>query len=242
MNESSNSEDGALVRQPGQPLSIRSASSLIARGRAMVAAAGRLATLRPNIRTHDAEAAGDLDIVKKHLAVGADVDLRDEDGWTPLHCAAWKGHTEEVNSLIARGADLAATIDIGHKRLERQLRMFDWPSDEYAGSTALHLAAWSGHTAALDALIAAGADINSGNEQAETALHWAVRRGRIGAVEGLLASGADPNAGGTAGGSPIHLSVRTRNWWACSWLTARTWTRPRCTSPWNKGIATRPNG
>jgi ankyrin repeat protein len=45
--------------------------------------------------------------VKKLVVAGAEVNHRDEDGWTPLHSAAEAGAHEVVRLLLAHGADPA---------------------------------------------------------------------------------------------------------------------------------------
>ncbi len=49
---------------------------------------------------------GDLAAVQKTVAAGADVNAKDQGGWTPLHFAAYEGKTEYFNLLIAKGADV----------------------------------------------------------------------------------------------------------------------------------------
>jgi len=53
-----------------------------------------------------AVAAGDLAEVER-LVVDCDVDpnVRNNDGLTPLHYAAWKGHHKVVELLLEHGAD-----------------------------------------------------------------------------------------------------------------------------------------
>jgi ankyrin repeat protein len=48
---------------------------------------------------------GDVKKVKKLLKEGADVNAKDEFGWTPLHGAAILGHIEVVKLLLEHGAD-----------------------------------------------------------------------------------------------------------------------------------------
>ena len=56
---------------------------------------------------------GNVKAVKQHLAAGADVNAKANDGWTPLHWAAWESHKEIAELLIANGADVNAKNDVG---------------------------------------------------------------------------------------------------------------------------------
>ena len=51
---------------------------------------------------------GDTKAVEELLtsAAGADVNATDKDGYTPLHWAALRGHTEIVQALLEAGADV----------------------------------------------------------------------------------------------------------------------------------------
>ena len=53
---------------------------------------------------------GNIKAVKQHLDAGADVNAKDEDGFTPLHYAAVTGRKEIAEILIAEGADVNAKI------------------------------------------------------------------------------------------------------------------------------------
>jgi len=48
---------------------------------------------------------GDKAMVKDLLDAGANVNVKDEAGRTPLTEAAWNGHTETIKLLLERGAD-----------------------------------------------------------------------------------------------------------------------------------------
>lgn len=101
------------------------------------------------------------------------VHARDKEGSTPLHWAAWKGHPEVVEILVAAGADIQAHNENGH-----------W------GTTPLHAAAHGNQRAAAESLIRLGADVNAekiggGTPLAETKVHNASAVAKL-----LLASGA----------------------------------------------------
>jgi len=72
-----------------------------------------------------------------------------------LHYAAWKGHKEIAELLIANGADVNAK--------------------DYKGVTPLHVAAWEGHTEVAELFIAKGADVNAKMEDGDTPLDLAKR-------------------------------------------------------------------
>src|SRR5262249_40045474 len=80
---------------------------------------------------------------------GADVNVRQADGQTPLHSAVQWGHILVMDTLIVARADIEARDNDGH--------------------TPLHLAMEYARAAAADRLIAAGADINLQDKQGLTA-------------------------------------------------------------------------
>ena len=57
---------------------------------------------------HYAARAGHIEAVKQYLAAGEDVNMRDDNGITPLHWAAYQGTKEVVELLIGGGADVNA--------------------------------------------------------------------------------------------------------------------------------------
>ena len=107
---------------------------------------------RPECSLHEAAARADLEQIKLHLAWGADINLKDKSGRTPLHWAM--GYFEfsmplaEVNQrlsavefLLANRADVNAT-------------------DEY-GMTPLHAAAEGLYPEVVKFLITMGANVNA---------------------------------------------------------------------------------
>ena len=86
----------------------------------------------------------------------ADVNAKGPGGETPLHSAAFEGHKEIAELLIAKGADVNA------KKKDK------------IGLTPLHIAAVAGHKEVAELLIAKGADINTKNDFGETPLDAAI--------------------------------------------------------------------
>ena len=61
---------------------------------------------------------GNIEAVKQHLAAGADVNVKDARGMTPLHLATSNGQKEIVEPLIAAGADVNAKMNNGMTPLD----------------------------------------------------------------------------------------------------------------------------
>ena len=142
-----------------------------------------------------AAAQGHRDIVRALVRAGADVNARsgtrrqlvnttgnadyigvmevEQGGFTPLLFAARVGHLAVVEELVSAGADVS-----------------DRAAD---GTSALVVAAHSGHGALAIFLLEKGADPNA-NGSGYSALHIAIRRGDLEVVKALIARGADPNA------------------------------------------------
>ncbi len=101
----------------------------------------------------DAVRKGDAFAVRCFLLRHMDVNAKDLIGRTLLHCAAFEGHMEVAELLIARGADVNA-------------------KDKWDG-TLLHCAAFEGHMEVAELLIAKGADVNAKSNVGWTPLYYA---------------------------------------------------------------------
>ena len=101
---------------------------------------------------------------------GADVDARNQDGYTPLHWAAMDGHVETAALLLDRGADLEAR--------------------DAHGATPLHGAAACEQPGTAALLLDRGADVDARDERGATPLHYALKKGHARTVEVLRKHGS----------------------------------------------------
>lgn len=113
------------------------------------------------------------------------VNSYSHDGFAPLSLAAFFGHPEIVDVLLAAGAEVSA------------------PSRETMKLTPLASALATGHNQIARTLLAHGADVNAKGESNVTPLHTAAARGNIEAATLLLEHGAHINATTTDGKKPI---------------------------------------
>jgi ankyrin repeat protein len=149
-----------------------------------------------------------LSSVKLPLSHGAQLEARDDHGWTPLHFAASAHEKAIVELLLQWGADAQAKTLKGYTPLHL---LENSPEDlEVArlliahkanleatngdGNTALHVAVVNRYPALASALLAAGAKIDAHGQAGATPLHWAATEGDADLVSLLLKYHADVNS------------------------------------------------
>jgi ankyrin repeat protein len=133
-------------------------------------------------------------LLKGRANVNAESDYRGP----PLLVAAYRGHKESVDLLLAAGAklDFYSACLLGRVReveqfLKTDPRLVDSPVrySRYHEQTPLALASHAGQAEVLDLLIARGAEADLAKSRYPSALHVAAMYGRLNIVERLLAKG-----------------------------------------------------
>src|SRR5262245_61913948 len=153
-----------------------------------------------------AAAIGSTDAMRLLLDKGADVNARNAAGGTALMWAVTD--LAKVRLLVDRGADVNASSNLGHTALELAA-MSDGSAeivrlllarganpkavDKIMMST-LHAATYGNDTDSIRQLVAAGADIDTGDIRGFTPLMYASQNGNLDAAKLLLAKGAKANA------------------------------------------------
>lgn len=140
---------------------------------------------------HAAAMHGYTTICRLLLEHSADVETRNEHGYTPLLVAARWNHCETVALLLKQGANIQAR--------------------DTNGVSALDWAAWFGNLPLAQLLVDAGFDVNlkapEDTWSARTPLHFAAEHGHGEVARFLLESGADRNATNRAGQTAQEVAL-----------------------------------
>jgi ankyrin repeat protein len=137
----------------------------------------------------EACAAGEVERVERLVATApAAINEYSADGWTPLHLAAFFGHSKIVEFLLAHGADVLAS------------------SHNPNGNTPLHAALAANHKFAAGLLLGAGADVNALDANGWRPLHLATANNNLDAMKTLIAQGADVTAANGDGRTALTIA------------------------------------
>ncbi len=146
------------------------------------------------------------------------IDFRDTSESTLLHKAVYHQRYGAARVLLAAGANVNATNDVGETPLffANESSMVDFLVDAGADihvqnnydDTAAHSAAAYRDAATLKKLINSGANINVKGGDQETVFHRAVRKGCIDAVYFMIRAGGDLNTTNIYGDTPLHAAAK----------------------------------
>jgi len=136
---------------------------------------------------HFAAMLGSTAGVEALCSAGADIEIRESSGFTPLGLAVVKDHGEAVKCLLARKADANAYLE---------------------GSSIL-LLALSGSPPDEDivcALVKAGANVNHCGKDRRSPIHLAAGKGLLEAAKEMIAHGANTGALDDGGRTPLDVA------------------------------------
>ena len=132
---------------------------------------------------------GNFSVMQHLVEAGADVNIADYNGYTPLSVAAANNRLDIVEWLLAHGAKT------------------DLPSKH--NHSALSLAVYNNHPAIVQILVQYGANVNHANAlSGRSILHDAIgREGHRLIIQELLKAKADVNFADNIGDTPLHQAV-----------------------------------
>jgi ankyrin repeat protein len=126
---------------------------------------------------------GHSQVVKELLEHGADTEAKDNEYWTPLHCAALNDHLAVVIELLSPNDSNGTATTILGKRKSRGANI---EAKSYGSSTPLHFASLHGRVAIVRVLVAAGADSRVANNDGRLPIHVAMSQGNSAVAKCLL--------------------------------------------------------
>lgn len=166
---------------------------------------------------------GDAQAIRSLLLSGMSADLKDspQQGWTPLHYAAFKGHAAAIDALLVGGANpnspdrrqwAPAHIAAQEGQTAALLALLRGGASSDSrtgnGNTPLHVAAQEGHAQVVGVLLREDpTSLTSANSSGQQPLHCAAYKGRAAAVQALLGAGASATAVDNCGDAPLHRTV-----------------------------------
>ncbi|MHC5081699.1 MAG: ankyrin repeat domain-containing protein, partial [Planctomycetota bacterium] len=130
---------------------------------------------------------GDVDAARQCLAQGANLEIQDFQGYTPLARAAEEGHTDCVRFLAGRGANL------------------QWRSRR--GESLLHRVVATENASMGEVLLQAGAAVDARNADGETPLHAALSDGLPALASLFLSHNASVEVRENHGDTPLFYAI-----------------------------------
>jgi hypothetical protein len=122
------------------------------------------------------------------VSEGADKEITNSDGATPLFVACSKGHMEVVQLLVSEGADKEITNSVG--------------------ATPLFVACSNGHMEVVQLLLSEGADTETTDRGGDTPLLIACQEGHVEVVRLLVSEGADKETTNSDDVAPLYIACQ----------------------------------
>jgi ankyrin repeat protein/HEAT repeat protein len=156
---------------------------------------------------HKAAVAGHVEVLRLLIDHGAEVNVKDSSGRSPLLEAAGSRNPKAVEILLAAGAkpdgtELGHACWLGRTEAVNLLLAAGAPPDG-----GLPQAAQGGHVELVQLLLDKGARVQTKSPDGSTPLHLAALQGGFKTVELLLKHGADPNKVNQEGNTSLHMAI-----------------------------------
>jgi len=170
---------------------------------------------------HDAASIGNVPFAQQLIQKGANPNVLDKNGNSPLHWAVFYRKQEMICLLVKYGADLNLQNYDGESPLHwgcsaegsaalaaGLISLGAWPHiQDVSGQTPLHYASAIGDLQTMVVLLRAGAPINVEDDEGDSPLHWATRENQSLAVRLLQQAGASGKLQNEDGETALHLAV-----------------------------------
>lgn len=174
-----------------------------------------------NSLLHVAVYHDNVELIKKAIELGANINLLNKKKQTPLHLAASKNNPKAVGILLENKA-IQNILDYKYetpifkavrKGRYDAVKAFvelcaDVKSTNTNNETLIHVAAQRGYKEIVEVLLEGGADVNSKDAAGLTPLQVAVEKGLRGISVILIKKGADVNVRDSKGRTPLHIATR----------------------------------
>ncbi|XP_045466951.1 ankycorbin isoform X2 [Harmonia axyridis] len=146
-----------------------------------------------------AASAGSAKAILALIRAGSPVEAADKDGLTALHCAASRGHTDCIDTLLTLCGASCDIIDSN-------------------GCTALHYAVTLGHADATALLLAHGSDPNRQDRKGRSPAHCGCSKGQFETVKMIGIHGANLWLKNARGDLPLHEAAASGRRDLVKWL------------------------
>ena len=195
---------------------------------------------------HDTDASPSLERVEWLLARGADPEVRNDAGDTPLTAALATGPEAlpVLQTLLHHGASPAGAGGLARYLVacvehDQAARVFERTAldllargaDPFApspdGDPPLSLAVRLGWPRLIEHLVTIGVDLDARDSRGMTALHLAAALGREAALKTLVRHGASASARAADGQTPLGVALSAGRRDLADWLDWRGWAPPR---------------
>lgn len=181
-------------------------------------------TLRKQTPLHLAAEAGQLEVCRLLLELGANIDATDDLGQKPIHAAAQNNFSEVTQLFLQQHPSLvmATTKDgntcahiaaaQGSVTVIEELMKFDRQGvitarNKLTDATPLQIAAEGGHAEVVKALVRAGASCTDENKSGFTAVHLAAKNGHGQVLEVLRSSNTLRIVSKKLGVTALHVAA-----------------------------------